>query len=190
MGDHDDFWLWIGGASSALALTCVGIAGGLDASRQHYPFWTSAPMIVAYACGMLAILLFAAAVRGIPFPGAKADEETHAAERGERAPVPRIEFGSPRRTAPKAYRFLNSQGGTLRIGDPFSVIVIPVTARDNSIENCRTSVRFSAASVGYSHEVPGRWENRTAQPMQAFGQNLSELERTTFLKDDSDDVAV
>lgn len=68
MHPHRDLWLWAGAAMTALALACVAVAGGLLAARTNYPFWSSAPMIIAYVCGGLAVVCFAAAIREVPFP--------------------------------------------------------------------------------------------------------------------------
>lgn len=104
--------------------------------------------------------------------------------RGVTRGVPRIEFGEARLTQPKAYRF----GGA--VGDTLTTIVLPVRARGGRIVNSRASVTFTAPWAGYTHEVPGRWENRTKQPMRGFGEDWSELDRITLYEHDTDDIAI
>jgi hypothetical protein len=70
---HRDFWLWTGAALTALALTLVAVAGGLLAAREDYDFWRSPPMLVAYACGALALVCLVFALQGVPFPFARTE---------------------------------------------------------------------------------------------------------------------
>jgi hypothetical protein len=79
MEEHHNYWLWIGATLIGLAIACLGVAGGLDAAREHYPFWTSPPMVIAYAFAALATFCFVAAIRDVPFPGAKVPEVSNRA---------------------------------------------------------------------------------------------------------------
>jgi hypothetical protein len=70
--DRDEhYWLWTGAALSAYAAAFVAVSGGLAASKNNYPFFTSAPMILAYVFGTGGLGCVVAAVRGAPFPLAK-----------------------------------------------------------------------------------------------------------------------
>jgi hypothetical protein len=51
-----------------LAATLAGVASAFYAKRQHFDFWGSPEMLVAYVCAALAVLFFYFAVSGTPFP--------------------------------------------------------------------------------------------------------------------------
>jgi hypothetical protein len=74
------------------------------------------------------------------------------------------------------------------VGDSFTPLVLPVTARGANIENCRSTVEFNAPSIAQKG-MKGRWENR-GKPTQGFGQDWSVFDAITLLKDDDDAIAI
>lgn len=58
--------VWLGSAATftALVVAFFGAAIALDVVRSHYPLWTSAPMIGAYASAVLTVICFAGAMQG------------------------------------------------------------------------------------------------------------------------------
>jgi hypothetical protein len=68
---RESLWLWGGSTFAALTAAMVGVAGSIDASREHYEFWTGEPMIVAYVAAAPGIVCFLGAVREWPFPFTK-----------------------------------------------------------------------------------------------------------------------
>jgi hypothetical protein len=109
--------------------------------------------------------------------------------RGWTRPVPRIDFGTPYRAAPRTYDLRYPDGRVTHGAPAFSPIALPITARDANIANCRASVEFEAPWASFRLIVKGRWENR-AQPMQGFGQDWSTFDKITFLKDENEDVGI
>jgi hypothetical protein len=97
-----------------------------------------------------------------------------------------IEFGTAHRGLVRAYVVRLPDGGALH-GQPFSPIVLPVTARGANIENCRATVEFEAES--FKKAIRGRWENR-AQPMKGLGEDWSVFDAITLLKDEDDAIAI
>ena len=99
---HESLWLWTGAAFAGVGAALVGVAGGLDAaSKVHYSFLTSVPMIVAYVMFGLAAVCLGCAVRNVRFPfaveggegpGEVADRAAGQAD----ARVPPVEDTSPR----------------------------------------------------------------------------------------------
>ncbi len=100
-------------------------------------------------------------------------------------PFRSIEFGEPFRATARSFH-LQTALGTL-IGDPFTPIVLPVTARGANIVNCRSTVHFKSPS--FEHEMKGRWENR-AQPTRGVGEDWSVFNAITLLRDEDDAIAI
>jgi hypothetical protein len=66
---YESLWLWLGAGFIAVGAALLGVAGGLDAaSKVPYSFWTSAPVIVAYAMFGLSLACFGCAIREVPIP--------------------------------------------------------------------------------------------------------------------------
>jgi predicted ATPase len=69
---QESLWLWAGGTCITAGTALAGVAATLYAARTHYPLWSSDPMVGAYAAFSLALLCFAGAIRGWPFPWVRA----------------------------------------------------------------------------------------------------------------------
>jgi hypothetical protein len=66
---YESLWLWLGAGFIAVGAALLGVAGGLDAaSKVPYSFWTSVPVIVAYAMFGLSLACFGCAIREVPIP--------------------------------------------------------------------------------------------------------------------------
>jgi hypothetical protein len=66
---YESLWLWLGAGFIAVGAALLGVAGGLDAaSKVPYSFWTSAPVVVAYAMFGLSLACFGCAIREVPIP--------------------------------------------------------------------------------------------------------------------------
>lgn len=66
---YESLWLWLGAGFIAVGAALLGVAGGLDAaSKVPYSFWTSAPVIVAYAMFGLSLGCMVCAIREVPIP--------------------------------------------------------------------------------------------------------------------------
>lgn len=68
------FWLSWAGAMVTLGAVFVAVSGGLAAAKEDYPFWTSAPMLVAYFFFVISVLCMVAAIRDVPIPFRKKTE--------------------------------------------------------------------------------------------------------------------
>jgi hypothetical protein len=66
---YESLWLWLGAGFIAVGAALLGVAGGLDAaSKVPYSFWTSAPVIIAYAMFAVSLACFGCAIREVPIP--------------------------------------------------------------------------------------------------------------------------
>src|SRR6266851_2341934 len=66
---YESLWLWLGAAFIAVDAALLGVSGGLDAaSKVPYSFWTSGPVVVAYAMFGLSLACFGCAIREMPIP--------------------------------------------------------------------------------------------------------------------------
>jgi len=66
---YESLWLWLGAGFIAVGAALLAVAGGLDAaSKVPYSFWTSAPVIIAYAMFGLSLACFGCAIREVPIP--------------------------------------------------------------------------------------------------------------------------
>jgi hypothetical protein len=66
---YESLWLWLGAGFIAVGAALLGVAGGLDAaSKVPYSFWTSVPVVVAYAMFGLSLACFSCAIREVPIP--------------------------------------------------------------------------------------------------------------------------
>jgi hypothetical protein len=100
-------------------------------------------------------------------------------------PSREVEFGEPFRSEPRAFH-RQTPAGT-QVGTAFTPIVLPVTARNGNIVNCRATVEFKGES--FEKGMRGRWENRE-QPKKIYGADLSYLDRITLLRDEDDAIAI
>ena len=66
---YESLWLWLGAGLIAVGAALLGVAGGFDAaSKVPYSYWTSVPVIVAYAMFGLSLACFTCAIREVPIP--------------------------------------------------------------------------------------------------------------------------
>jgi hypothetical protein len=55
---------------------CAAASVTLDSQRSHFSFWTAPTTDVAYGLAVLAVVCFVAAIRELPFPGARRPQPT------------------------------------------------------------------------------------------------------------------
>jgi len=65
---HQILWLWLAGSLLTMGAISAAIGVGFAGATTHFDLWGSPEMIVVYICAVLALICFAAAVRGARFP--------------------------------------------------------------------------------------------------------------------------
>jgi TIR domain len=65
---RESLWLWAGATFVGIGAAISSAAAALYGTRPDYPFWSSWPMICAYAAAVCGFACFAGAAREVPFP--------------------------------------------------------------------------------------------------------------------------